>query len=217
MKDQNVIDLNEFFYIIKKRKAIIISITLAAVIIVGIISYFVMSPVYESSSTVIIGSENHTEDSANKYNDVMMYQQLTKTYASLATSQFIEGKAAQKLGNGMTADKLNNLITVTPRENTQLIDIKAEGNTPEEALKRATAISKAFSENITSVYSIATVNIVDNGELPQSPSKPNKKLYVAIAFFIGLVVSIAIAISLERRTGKTTGNIKNKYFNEVEC
>lgn len=205
MKDENVIDLNEVFYTIKKRKALIIIITLVPVIISVIISFFIMSPVYESSSTVIIiGHKNdmQVQDPNSQYTNVMMYQSLTKTYAALATSRFIEEKAAQKLGKGITASELGSSITVTPRDETQLIDIKADGNTPEEALERVQAISEAFSENINSISSIAEVNIVDNGQLPQSPIKPNKKLYIAISFIIGILLSITTAISLERRTEK---------------
>ncbi|AGK95867.1 YveK family protein [Clostridium pasteurianum] len=211
MKDENVIDLNEVFYTIKKRKVLIIIITLVPVIISVIISFFIMSPVYESSSTVIIiGHKNdmQVQDPSSQYTNVMMYQSLTKTYADLATSRFIEEKAAQKLGKSITASQLGSSITVTPRDETQLIDIKANGNTPEEALERVQAISEAFSENINSISSIAEVNIVDNGQLPQSPIKPNKKLYIAISFIIGILLSITTAISLERRTEKTVKEVK---------
>lgn len=206
MKDENVIDLNEVFYTIKKRKALIVIITLVPIIISVVISFFIMSPVYESSSTVIIiGHKNdmQVQDPSSQYTNVMMYQSLTKTYAALATSRFIEEKAAQKLGKGITASELGSSITVTPRDETQLIDIKADGNTPEQALERVQAVSEAFSENINSISSIAEVNIVDNGQLPQSPIKPNKKLYIAISFIIGILLSITTAISLERRTEKT--------------
>lgn len=210
MKDQNAIDLNEVLCTVKKRKGLVIAITLAAVAIAVIVSYFIMSPIYESSSTIIIGQKSDiNEPINNQYSSVMMYQSLTKTYASLVTSKFIEEKAAQKLGRGITANQLNNSITVTPQDETQLIVIKAEGSTAEEALQRVNAVSETFSENVANIYNIGQATIVDKGELPQSPIKPNKKLYIAISFFMGLLLSIAIAISLERRTEKVSEKIKN--------
>ncbi|WP_010240460.1 YveK family protein [Clostridium arbusti] len=210
MKDQNVIDLNEVLCTVKKRKGLVIAITLAAVAIAVIVSYFIMSPVYESSSTIIIGQKSDiNEPINNQYSSVMMYQSLTKTYASLVTSKFIEEKAAQKLGRGITANQLNNSITVTPQDETQLIVIKAEGSTAEEALQRVNAVSETFSENVANIYNIGQATVVDKGELPQSPIKPNKKLYIAISLFMGLLLSIAIAISLERRTEKVLEKIKN--------
>lgn len=73
-----------------------------------------MSTVYQSQVTVIVGKKNDTSNSNVQYNDVIMYQNLTKTYATIATSKWVEVKATEKLGNGMTADKLDKLVTVIP-------------------------------------------------------------------------------------------------------
>lgn len=212
MNEENSIDLSQFFYLLAKRKSIIITITLVAVIISGILSFFIMSPVYESKVTTIVGNKNDPSNSNTnaQYNDVMMYQNLTKTYAAIATSKLVEGKAADKLGNGMTADKLDKLITVTPETSTQIIDITAQGNTPEEALNNVTAISEAFVDNSKSVYSTGEVNIMDKGELPKSQIKPKKLFNIAIAFFLGLMISIGLSFMLEYmdNTVKTQDDIK---------
>ncbi|AGK95910.1 YveK family protein [Clostridium pasteurianum] len=210
MNDENTIDLSQFVYVLNKRKYIIIAITLVAVIIAGIFSYFVASPVYQSQVTTIVGKKNDTGNSTVQYNDVMMYQNLTKTYASIATSQLIQGKAAEKLGNGMTADKLSKLITVTPETGTQILDITAQGGTAKEALDRVTAVSEAFVENSPSVYNAGEVKIMDKGELSKSPVKPNKKMNIAIAFFLGLMVSVGISFLLEYMdsTLKTSEDVK---------
>jgi capsular polysaccharide biosynthesis protein len=210
MKDENIIDLSQFFYVLIKRKSIIITITLVAVIISGILSFFIMSPVYESQATAIVGKKDGTTNSNVGYTDVMMYQNLTKTYATIATSKLVEGKAAEKLGNGMTADKLDKLITITPETGTQILDIKAQGGTPEEALSRVTALSQAFVENSPSVYNAGEVKIMDNGELPKAPVKPRKSLNIVMAFLLGLVISVVLSLLLEYMdsTLKTSEDIK---------
>lgn len=210
MNDESIMDLNQFLYVLSKRKSIIITITLVAVIISAIFSYFIVSPVYESQATTIVGKKNETGSSATQYNDVMMYQNLTKTYVSLATSKFIEGKAAQKLGNGMTADKLDKFINVSSEADTQIINIKAQGNTPEEALNRVTAFSDAFVENAKSVYNAGEINIVDKGELTKTPVKPKKSLNIAIAFLLGIMISVGLSFLLEYmdNTLKTSDDIK---------
>lgn len=210
MNDESTIDLSQFVYVLNKRKSIIITITLVAVIISGIVSFFIMSPVYESQVTAIVGKKSDTANSNVQYNDVMMYQNLTKTYATIATSKSVEEKAAEKLGNGMTADKLDKLVTVTPETGTQILDITAQGGTPEEALNRVTALSNAFVEVSPTLYNAGEVNIMDKGELPKAPTKPNKKLNIAIAFFLGIMVSVGISFLLEYMdsTIKTPEDIK---------
>lgn len=172
MNDENTIDLSQLLYVLSKRKSIIITITLVAVIISGILSFFIMSPVYQSQVTAIVGKKNDANSNI-QYNDVMMYQNLTKTYSTIATSKLVEGKAAEKLGNGITADKLDKLVSVTPETGTQILDITAQGGTPEEALNRVTAISNAFIETAPTVYNAGEVKIMDKGELPTKTVKPS--------------------------------------------
>jgi capsular polysaccharide biosynthesis protein len=210
MNDENTIDLSQLFYVLNKRKSIIITITLVAVIISGILSFFIMSPVYESQATAIVGKKGDVANSSTQYTDVMMYQNLTKTYATIATSKLVTGKASEKLGNGMTSDKLSKLVTVTPETGTQILDITAQGGTPQEAQNRVTALSDAFVENSPSVYNAGEVKIMDKGELPKAPVKPNKKINIAIAFILGLLVSVGLSFLLEYMdsTLKTPEDIK---------
>lgn len=210
MNEENTIDLGQFLYVLQKRKSIIITITLVSVIISGIVSFFIMSPVYESKVTAIVGKKNDAANSSVQYNDVMMYQNLTKTYASIGTSKLVTGKAAEKLKNDITGDNLSKVISVTPETGTQILDITAQGSTPQEALNRVTAISEAFVENSASVYTAGEVKIMDKGELPKAPVKPNKKLNIAIAFFLGLMVSVGVSFLLEYMdsTVKTSEDVK---------
>ena len=50
--EEQVISISEIFEAIKKRWIIIVAITLTATIISGIISFFVIDPVYEASTKV---------------------------------------------------------------------------------------------------------------------------------------------------------------------
>ncbi|UZW14994.1 Wzz/FepE/Etk N-terminal domain-containing protein [Clostridium pasteurianum] len=210
MNEENTIDLSQIFYILNKRKSIIITITLVAVIISGILSFFIISPVYEAQVTAIVGKRNDAANQNIQYNDVMMYQNLTKTYATIGTSKLVAGKAAEKLGNGMTADKLGKVISVTPETGTQILDISAQGGTPQEALSRVTALSETFVENSKDVYNAGEVKIMDKGELPKAPVKPKKALNIAIAFVLGLMVSVGLSFLLEYMdsTLKTAEDVK---------
>lgn len=60
MNEETSIDISQFFAVLSKRKSIIITITLVAVVISAILSFFILSPVYESTVTVIIGNKNDT-------------------------------------------------------------------------------------------------------------------------------------------------------------
>ena len=50
--EEQVISLSEIFEALKKRWIMIVAITLTATIISGVISFFVIDPVYEASTKV---------------------------------------------------------------------------------------------------------------------------------------------------------------------
>ena len=56
---EETIDLREYFGIIKKRFWIIALITVIAAVVSGIISFFMLKPVYEAKSTLIVNTEKN--------------------------------------------------------------------------------------------------------------------------------------------------------------
>ncbi len=58
---EETIELREYFGIIKKRFWIIALITVIAAVVSGIISFFMLKPVYEAKSTLIVNTEKNEE------------------------------------------------------------------------------------------------------------------------------------------------------------
>lgn len=54
---EETVDLREYFGIVKKRFWIIALITTIAIVVSGAISFFVLTPVYEAKSTLIVNTE----------------------------------------------------------------------------------------------------------------------------------------------------------------
>lgn len=55
MEGEMTLDLGELIDIIKKRIKLIALLTIAATIVSGILSFFVIKPTYEAKSSIIIG------------------------------------------------------------------------------------------------------------------------------------------------------------------
>ena len=68
--EEQVISLSEIFEAIKKRWIMIVAITLSATLISGILSFFVIKPVYETSTKLFIGKEE-SEDTVYNTNDII--------------------------------------------------------------------------------------------------------------------------------------------------
>ena len=60
---EETVDLREYFGIVKKRFWIVALITIIAVVVSGVISFFMLNPVYEAKSTLIVNTEKNEETS----------------------------------------------------------------------------------------------------------------------------------------------------------
>lgn len=201
------LDLRDLFEIIRKRFVLIITITLLCTLAAAIFSFFVIKPTYQTDTSLVIGKIAETDKSS--LSDVTMYQQLVKTYAAIASSNSVAQDASNKLGN-IDVKTLTNSITVTPQASTQILDIKALAGSPKQAYDNITAVTDSFIAQAMKIYPTGSIAVMDKAVLPDKPVKPNKKLNIAIAFFIGLMASVGLVFVLEYldRTIKTEEEVE---------
>lgn len=195
MEEEITLDLKDFFGILKKRIKLILAVTLISTFTAGIVSFFVLPPTYEASLSVFIGKSLETQEYDSS--DIMMYQKLVKTYAKIAESNDVAETAINDLGGNYTVKELQNVVKVTPQADTQIMDIKTENKDPKEAKRIVEAVTKSFIEKSKQIIPNGNVEIIDSPKVPEKPIKPKKALNVAIAFFLGLMVSVGIIFTLE--------------------
>jgi capsular polysaccharide biosynthesis protein len=201
MEQEITLDLREIYEIIKRKMWLIVGITLTMVVVSGVLSIFIIPPTYEAKTTIIIGKEQSStgdkQSSSINYSDVMMYQQLVKTYVEIAKSRTVAEKAAAKIENGITPEMLMSSTSVTPQANTQILVIKIQDKTAQDAMNKVNILSQTFIEETQRIYPSGNVQIMDKATLPASPIKPRPKLNIAIAFILGLMVSLGIIFVVE--------------------
>ena len=199
MEEEITLDLRELLGIIKKRIKLIVAVTLAATLISGIVSFLIIEPTYEATLSVFIGKTSDAKEDSISYDsaDITMYQKLVKTYAKIATSSDVAEKAAIELNSNLTAKQIQTMLKVTPQQDTQIMDIKVQSKNPNEAKEIAEKVTRLFIDKAKQIIPNGNVQILDKIKVPESPVKPNKKLNVAIAFFLDLMVSVGIVFVLE--------------------
>ncbi|GAA0182403.1 YveK family protein [Clostridium sediminicola] len=213
MEEEISLDLRELFFILRKRITLIVSITLLATVISALVSVFVLTPIYEAKMSVVIGKATDiNEELSYNLNDVNMYQKLVSTYAVIAKSKVVSEKAVNLMDTDLTADKVREMLAVTPQNNTQIVDLKVQSKDPEEAKEIVSKITIAFINRAEKLIPNGNIEVLDKAELPKNPIKPNKTLNVAITFILGLMVSVGIVFILEYmdNTVKTKEDIE-KY------
>jgi capsular polysaccharide biosynthesis protein len=148
------ISLRELIETLIKRKNVIIYITLFAVLVSGVVSFFVLDPVYEASVLLIASNENEQVpapidngnvekmlDSISKYPnmDIETYRQQIKRPGVM--NKTIEDLNLQ---DEYTIEALADKITLETSKDTKLITIKMESKDPEEAAKIVNKVGENF-------------------------------------------------------------------------
>ncbi|GFZ30519.1 capsular polysaccharide biosynthesis protein [Clostridium zeae] len=191
-------ELKEYFNIVRKRLLLVILITLSCTLISAVVSYFVIKPVYKADISVLIG-QNQKSDSATKenYNDVMMYQKMVKTYSIFVQTKTVANDVINELNLDMNADQLIKMISVAPKGDTEFLTITVKSKDKGQVAKIANQIAKSLKKESIEIYNQDNIKLVDDAVEPTSPDSPRPLLNIAVALFVGLMLSIGIVFLIE--------------------
>ena len=194
---EETIDLREYFAIIKKRFWIIGLITVIAMVVSGVISFFMLSPVYESKSTLIVNTEKNEETQMITGDQFSVSQKLAVTYGEIIKSRTVLEDVISNLKLDSEYEDLVEKITVSPVQDTQIISISVQDTNPKKARDIANEIPKVFEKEVKRITKANDIQVIDKAILPENPIKPNKIMNVAIAAVLGMMIGLFIVFLLE--------------------
>ena len=194
--EEQVISIEEIFEALKKRWKMIALITIVATVISGVFSFFIIDPVYEASTKLFVGKEENSEEVYNS-NDIAMYQKLLKTYSETIKTRDLLTSAIKDSKYDLEVGDVSSALTVVPVADTQILQIKYQSKDPKEAEIVLKAISNNFIKTAKELVPNGNVRTIEAVEMPEKPVSPNKKMNIAIAFLLGLMVSLGLAFLLE--------------------
>ncbi|CUU46352.1 capsular polysaccharide biosynthesis protein [Clostridium beijerinckii] len=194
--NEEIIKIKDVIKILKKRWKMILSITIISTIFSAVASFYIISPKYEASTKLFIGKENDKNTDYND-NDINMYQKLLKTYAEVIETNNLVEKAIEKDGLDVTPEEVLKGLVVTPRNDTQILEIKYTSKDRDLAKDVLDSITSEFVESSIQLIPNGNVKILEDIKVPNSPVSPNKSMYIAIAFLVGLMISIGLSFLLE--------------------
>jgi capsular polysaccharide biosynthesis protein len=195
---EETISLKELIQTLKKRMSLIIILTLMAVLVSAAISYFVLTPIYQSSTQLLVNKSKDDQQSFN-VGEVQTNLQLINTYNVIMKSPAILDIVIDDLKLDMTTGELNEKITVQSEENSQVVTILVQDEDPKQAAAIANKIAGVFQTEIVKIMNVDNVSILAKAELGENPSpiKPQPLLNIAIALVVGLMAGVGLAFLLE--------------------
>ena len=194
---EETIDLREYFGIIKKRFWIIALITVIAAVVSGIISFFMLKPVYEAKSTLIVNTEKNEETQMITGDQFNVTQKLAVTYGEIIKSRAVLEDVIKNLKLDNEYEDLVKNVTVSPVKDTQIISISVQDTNKQKARDIANEIPKVFTKEAKRITKANDIQVIDKAILPQSPIKPNKMMNITIAAALGAMIGLFVVFLIE--------------------
>ncbi|MGE6615938.1 YveK family protein [Bacillus mycoides] len=195
---EETISLKDLFHILRKRLAMILIITFGAAIVSASISFFFMTPIYQSSTQILVNQKKQA-GATIQAGEIQTNIQLTNTYKVIIKNPVILEQVSEKLGLNITPQALSNKINVANEKDSQVIAVTVEDKDPKLARDIANATTEVFKGEVAELMNVDNVTVLSKAEIAenQSPIKPRPMLNIAIAFVVGLMASVGLAFLLE--------------------
>jgi capsular polysaccharide biosynthesis protein len=203
------IDLIELLNYFKKKIGLIIIIMSAVGILGCIYTLFIQKPMYNSYTTVILSGSS---SSSITQTDVTLNKNLISTYAEIVKSGRVLNQVIKELNLDISYELLSSGISVTSLNNTEIIKITVNNESADMAMKIANSTASVFTKEISSLYKMDNVSILDYATINESPYNINILKQLIIYILAGLVISLGTVFMIFYfdRTIKSVEQIEQK-------
>ncbi|KAA0958724.1 capsular biosynthesis protein [Planococcus sp. ANT_H30] len=188
------ISLRDVFKIIGNYKVLILSIVVVFGLTAGLVSHYVLPPVYETSTQIVVHQNDiKTGKEINQNNEADL--QLIETYSDIIENPGVLAQVSERQNLALTAEQMNKQVTVTTNTNSHVINISVRDSDIERAVVIANTTVEVFSEEVSRLLNANNVSVISpaaNIGIP-TPVAPNVALNTAIASLIGLLFGTSLA------------------------
>ncbi|MBC5995834.1 lipopolysaccharide biosynthesis protein [Romboutsia ilealis] len=194
---EKTIDLKECLSIIKSKWRLISILMIVFMIISVALSFFVIEPVYETNTTLIVNKSEESESKTMTGDEYSVAQRLAVTYGKIITSRTVINEVIRLLNLNMTYEELSSNINVSTLDDTQIINISVQDSSKTRAMNIANTIPKVFGREVTRITTTNEIKVIDRAIVPSDHIKPNKVIYIATGILLGLATGIFLVLISE--------------------
>lgn len=178
------INLKELFNYFKEKLTLLLTIIFGIIIIGCVYSIFIRTPLYQSSSTILLASDKVTTS------DITLNKNLLGTYKSIATSRTVIEKVINNLDLNENVNSLQNNITVNAKADSLMIQISVSYKDKEKAAAITNELVSVFTEEAKSKLDVKNIKVQDTAVVASKPYNVNLLKDTTIFVIIGVVVSV---------------------------
>lgn len=188
VREDDEIDLLEILYALKKKILVIIAAGLLAGCISGVVTQTAITPVYTSTSSILVLSKETTLTSLA---DIQLGTSLTSDYTVLIKSTPVLEQVIENLKLDITAEDLRETITIENPADSRILNISVVNTDPETAKKIVDEIADVASAFIGDKMEVIPPKIIEVGKVPTVRSAPSMKKNAVLGLLFGAFVAAA--------------------------
>lgn len=152
--EETSIDLRDIWKTLKKRRRLIITIFLSAILFTGVVSLLI-PPTYEAETNLRVKQPKGLANSllADLPTGSGNTKQLMSTYAEILKSRTVVESVIEKTQQGKEKvpnyESMLKRITTQPVKDTEILKVQVKAGSPEEAAEVANALVETFTDRLT--------------------------------------------------------------------
>ena len=167
-------NLEDLLAVVWRRRVAFLAMFVVAVAAV-VLATLSLPKVYESTATIYVGGQE-TDQAENV--DTNFGQQIARTYAALASGATVADRVRAELPGRPSRTELLGRMTFAPVEQTRLLQITAEGSTPEAAARTANVYARGFVSHVATLQAQnsapSKATLVETAAAPTDPAAPER-------------------------------------------
>ena len=210
LMQEEEISLVELFDIIKKHFRLIVITTLATAILAALYTFFLVTPMYQSTTELIVTHSSDDTTQSFSQADISTSISLINTYEDIIRNDVILDPVIEELDLDMSTGALRESVTVQSGADSQVFSIQAQTENPYEAADIANTTASIFQEEIHDIMAVDNVTVISEAIPNTTPASPNNLLNIVIGALLGAMIGIGLVFLREL----TDNTVKSEAFVE---
>jgi capsular polysaccharide biosynthesis protein len=193
--------LEDLVQILKKKAAWIVLTMVAGIGLTAGVTFFLITPKYDSTAQLIAQNQEAEGSSGNLQNDINGNVLMINTYKDMIKSDLVIDAVQKKLQDEYqyvySNSGLKNSLEVEQAQNSQMFQITATSSEPRKAALIANITAITFQEKAEEVLAVSKVTITSEAGVSAKAVFPNNQLNLLIGAVVGMLIGVGLAFLVE--------------------